>query len=559
MDISIIIVSYNVKSFLEQAIRTVLDAASGLTKEVFIVDNASSDGSVEMVKSMYSDVTLIENDENVGFARATNMALRLVKGDYILLLNPDTIVHKDAIRKMLDFFKETPDAGAVGVKIINPDGSLQLACRRGFPTPGVAFFKIVGLSGLFPQSRIFGGYNLTYLDPDEVHEVDALSGSFMMFTRQVLEDVGYLDEDFFMYGEDLDYCYRIKKAGWKIYYVPHAEIIHFKGESVKKLTLLRSLWIFYNAMNVFVSKHFKGQFLLFPRWLISLGIILRFLWSGIVVAAHAAAIPTVDLLLVNISLMISVYMRFHSDLADLLLPLYDWLGLTQYEMPRFTLFQVTSILVFYSLIYIGSLFFAGSYGGYRYSVKRAVSGTSIGFVFVIFIVFFLRYNVSVLEQYNLSRLVALYSWALNVLFISGWRMAMHRLVTKRTGTSLGKKRILVVGVGKLGRIFTDVVQNNPHLGYEVVGFVDPGVGKRGESVDGFHVLGLLDDLGNLINQYRIDEVILATQNIPYSEILKIGSGFHFHRPRFLMIPDSFEHMNLERISRLPLINLTPES
>ncbi len=381
----------------------------------------------------------------------------------------------------------------------------------------------------------------------------------MMFTRKILEDVGYLDEDFFMYGEDLDYCYRIKKAGWKIYYVPHAEIIHFKGESVKQLTFLQSLWIFYKAMNVFVSKHFKGCFMMPLRWLITLGIVLRFLWAGIVGAAQAATVPVMDLLFINFGLIFGMHLRFESPLSDFLTPLYEWLNLTQYDFPVFTPGEEITILFFYSLIYIGSLFTVGAYGQYRYSAKRAALGASLGLVFIVFIVFLLRYNVSFLKKYNLSRLVALYSWAFNILFVSGWRLTLRWVATRRFGTFLGKKRILVVGVGKQGRFFAEFVQNKPHFGYEVVGFVDPGIGRRGESVNGLHVLGLLNDLGNLINQYGIDEVILATQNVPYSEILKTGSGFHFNRPRFLMIPESFESMDLTRISRLPLINLTPES
>ena len=461
---------------------------------------------------------------------------------------------------MLEFFHKNPDAGAVGCKIINPDGTLQLACRRGFPSPGVAFFKIVGLSGLFPNSKIFGGYNLTYLDPDEVHEVDALSGSFMMFRRETYTDVGFLDEDYFMYGEDLDYCYRIKKAGWKIYYVPHAEIIHFKGESVKKISFIKSLRLFYGAMKIFVSKHFKGRFMFPLRCLISLGIIFRFIWAGVEGAARVAFIPLVDLILINFGLILGINLRFGSKLSDLITPVYDYLNLTEYDLPMFSTLELVTIFSIYSVIYMSCFIFVGVYRRYSYSAKRAALGSSLGLVFIVFIVFFLRYNVSFLKETNLSRLVAVYSWIFDIILVSGWRLMIRAVVRKSSGTSFGRKRILVVGVGEQGRFFAKVVRKNPHLGYEMVGFVDPESGNRGESVDGYHVLGLTGDLGELVTQYRIQEVILASENVPYSEILKVGTGFRLTQPRFLIVPDSFHRMYSDEkgISSLPLISLTPE-
>ena len=166
---------------------------------------------LKWLKKKHPSVKLIENDTNVGFARANNRALHLASGKYVLLLNPDTVLRRDTLSTMIDFLDNHPETGAAGCKVINPDGSLQLACRRGFPTPGVAFFKMIGLSNLFPRSKTFGAYNLNYLDPDSLAEVDAISGSFMMLRKEVLDSIGFLDKDFFMYGEDLDLCYRIRQ------------------------------------------------------------------------------------------------------------------------------------------------------------------------------------------------------------------------------------------------------------------------------------------------------------------------------------------------------------
>ena len=227
--LSIVIVNYNVREFLEQALSSLQAALAGLSHEVWVVDNASTDGSVEWLRSHYPQVRLIANTVNVGFARANNQALAACQGQFICLLNPDTIVQENTFSSLLAFFAAHPHAGAVGCKVLNPDGSLQLACRRSFPTPWVALTKIIGLAALFPRSRIFGRYNLTFLDPEQSAEVEALSGSFMLIRRETVQQVGFLDEAFFMYGEDLDYCFRIREAGWQIHYVPDTRIIDRKS------------------------------------------------------------------------------------------------------------------------------------------------------------------------------------------------------------------------------------------------------------------------------------------------------------------------------------------
>ena len=285
MDLSIVIVSYNVKGFLEQALRALIHAAEGIEAEILVVDNASFDGSPEMVESLFPQVHLMRS-ENVGFAGGNNLALRQCKGRYVLLINPDTLVQADTLRVMMRFLEEHPAAGAAGCKLLNPDGTLQLACRRGFPTPMAALSKMVGLAALFPRSPVFGAYNLTYLRPEQTHEVDALSGSFMMVRREVLDAVGLLDERFFMNGEDLDWCYRIKKAGWRIYYVPDTQVIHFGGQSQKLVSRYRERLWFYRAMYLFVKKHRKEGYAHWPLGLLALGIAVR---GSLAVACATAA------------------------------------------------------------------------------------------------------------------------------------------------------------------------------------------------------------------------------------------------------------------------------
>ncbi|WP_412068531.1 glycosyltransferase [Rubrivirga sp. IMCC43871] len=278
VDVSVVIVTYNVREFLEQALRSVEAASAGLSVETFVVDNDSADGSVEMVRERFPDVRVIANEANVGFATANNQAIREAAGRHVLVLNPDTILQEDTLRTLVAFMDDHPDAGAAGCRILNPDGTFAPESRRSFPTPAVAFYRIAGLSKLFPQSPTFGRYNLTHLPLDEVCEVDALSGSCMMVRKAaVLGDgewglgsqetgpsptpdtqtptpAGLFDEAFFMYGEDLDWCYRIQQAGWRIYYTPDTQIVHYKGESTKKGDL-RYVMLFYGAMLRFVEKH----------------------------------------------------------------------------------------------------------------------------------------------------------------------------------------------------------------------------------------------------------------------------------------------------------------
>ena len=217
MKLSVIIVNYNVAHFLEQALNSVFKALKNVDGEVFVVDNNSVDSSVAMVQAKFPQVHLIANKENVGFSKANNQAIRLSQGEYVLLLNPDTVVEEDTFEKCIRFMDETPDAGGLGVKMVNGKGEFLPESKRGIPLPSVAFYKLFGLSKLFPKSQRFGAYHLTYLDENEIHSVEVLAGAFMLLRKSVLDQIGLLDEDYFMYGEDIDLSYRILKGGYKNY------------------------------------------------------------------------------------------------------------------------------------------------------------------------------------------------------------------------------------------------------------------------------------------------------------------------------------------------------
>ena len=252
--LSIVIVNYNVCGFLEQCLLSLADAVKEIPHEIFVVDNASTDGSDTYIPRRFPQVKYIYNTENVGFARANNQAMALSSGRYVLLLNPDTVVGESVLSEACRFLDDHPDAGALGVKMLDGDGRFLPESKRGFPSPWVSFCKIFGLAKIFPRSPRFGRYHLRYLDENEINRVDVLSGAFMLLRRSTLDRCGLLDEQFFMYGEDIDLSYRMTLTGRHNYYLP-LRIIHYKGESTKTESL-RYVRIFYQAMLIFLREHY---------------------------------------------------------------------------------------------------------------------------------------------------------------------------------------------------------------------------------------------------------------------------------------------------------------
>ncbi len=495
VDLSIIIVNYNVKEFLENALLSIRKAIEGISAEIFIVDNASEDGSVEMVKQKFPEVNLIANGENVGFAKANNQALKLAKGKYVLLINPDTIVQEDTFKVLISFLDSHPECGMVGCKVLNPDGTLQLACRRSFPTPWVAFTKMVGLSNLFPKSKVFAKYNLTYLDPGEVTEVDAVSGSFMMIRREVYEQVGGLDEEFFMYGEDLDWCYRIKKAGWKIYYVPYTQIIHFKGESTKRSNI-DEVRVFYDAMRIFVKKHYK-EFAL-------LGIILRF---GILFRGLIAVIGKffknywdmlIDLVVVVFSFLLGEFVRFGQIFA-----------LPKYAYPE--------VLIVPPFIVLFSLYSFGIYTNRKFSIGYALIGVWFSSLILSSLTFFLK-------QYAFSRMIVLVMTGLNTVFIPGWRLVL-RILGKIPFVNIRivTKRVLIVGAGANAISLIKKLKNKTSENIKIVGIVDFDLKKVGQKIEGVEIIGNVSTIDRIIRERKINDVIFLSDEIPYADILAIIS------------------------------------
>ncbi|MBN2355821.1 glycosyltransferase [candidate division KSB1 bacterium] len=535
--LSIIIVSYNVREFLEQAILSIEKAVGNIKHEIFVVDNNSADGSAELVAHRFPGVHLLRNHENVGFARANNQALSKCRGSYICLINPDTIVQEDTFAQLLAFFENHPKAGAVGCKILNPDGTLQLACRRSFPTPWVAFTKIVGLAKLFPKSRWFGRYNLTYLDADEIAEVEAISGSFMLLRRRVVAQVGPLDESFFMYGEDLDWCYRIRQAGWKIFYVPNTQIVHFKGESSKR-SPFEQRRLFYEAMHRFVHKHFRRGQAWVPSWALIVAIYVRAFLSHLSALIRALTWPLMDLFCMTLALAIAIYIRFA--------PLYPWRA-----------FVIVHVI--YTTIWFGSLLAHGVYHRWRFSAVKAASAVLLGWVMNSAVTFFFK-------EIGFSRLVVLYAGGLNLIFLAGWRFMLKALAQiswyffrSNLGRLVLNRNALLIGDRESCEHILHRLKRRLDAAYSVRGVVLAKAGSGAEKIGSVPIYTGIDHINELIKREKIQEVIFATDRIPYNQMLGVIAASSGSRVNFKLVPSSMDVMigkaSVEYIDDIPFMEI----
>ncbi|MGA7160717.1 MAG: glycosyltransferase [Bacteroidota bacterium] len=532
MDVSVIIVNYNVRDFLSNALVSVFKALEGIEGEVFVVDNASDDGSCDLIRHSFPQVRLIANGVNVGFAKANNQALALSAGKYLMLLNPDTIVQEDTFRTLIAFFEANDDVGMAGCKILNPDGTLQLPCRRSFPTPWVAFTKVSGLSSLFGSTKLFGKYNLTYLNPDESYEVDAISGSCMMVRHEVLDKIGGLDESFFMYGEDLDWCYRVQRGGWKVFYVADTKIIHYKGESTRRSDI-DELKIFYKAMRLFVRKHHQGSVVF--ESIIELAIDARRIIAALMRYGKPFLVSLFDFCIVVGTILFAAYVR--SD---------RFFSFPSYAYPW--------ALIVPSCIVVLSLFVAGAYSSRKLSISHSFSAVFFAFIVISALTAFIK-------NFAFSRVIMVISGALAVFLIPGWRL-MIRLTGARSPISrktLFGRKTLIVGTGQAGQELLKKLRNKPGEGYDVVGFIDVNRQRLNQKILGIEILGSVDTIGKVINDYRIDDVIFSTDAIPYSTILSVISKSRNRMVDFKLVPNSLEVIigksRIDQLDEIPFIEI----
>ncbi len=490
MKLSVIIVNYNVEFFLEQCLHSVEKAISGMEAEVFVVDNVSVDGSCAMVKEKFPWVNLIENTENVGFSKGNNQAMRISKGEYFLLLNPDTVVEEDTFSKVVDFMDEHPETGGLGVKMVDGKGNYLPESKRGLPTPWVAFYKIFGLSALFPKSKRFNRYYLGNLSPDETHEIEILSGAFMMMRKKALDEVGLLDEAFFMYGEDIDLSWRIVLGGYKNHYFPHTRIIHYKGESTKKGSL-NYVFVFYNAMIIFAKKHFDAQHAKVFSFLIKSAIYLRAALAIITRFVKSAWQAVLDfaLILGGLWVMQDAYAQLSNKIYD------ERLSAVAFSM--------------YALTWMGSILFSG---GYDKPVKlgKIMKGVLLGAAVIL-----MAYSL-LPEALRFSRaMILLGTLWVSVVFVLS-RSLMHALVkgSHRFSGSTVKRYALVGSNEEIDRIEHLMQQTRSGMPFRVHVAVD-------EQADGHSSgVGHVSQLDEIIRVHKINEVVFSGKDLEAKSIIE---------------------------------------
>ncbi len=493
MKLSVIIVNYNVRHFLEQSLLSVRKAAARLPVEVWVVDNNSVDDSVGMVREKFPEVHLIVNTENTGFAVANNQAIRLSQGEYVLLLNPDTVVEEDTFEKCVQFMDAHPDAGGLGVRMIDGSGKFLPESKRGFPSPWTAFCKTFGLSRLFPHSRLFNHYHLGYLDEHQTHAVEVLAGAFMLLRRSVLDEIGLLDEAFFMYGEDIDLSYRILQAGHRNYYFPETTIIHYKGESTKKGSL-NYVRVFYQAMIIFARKHFHGRQAVLFVMMLQAAIWFR---AGLTLASHilkSTFLPLLDAGLIYGGLVVlkNFWASYYHRDAGYFDDTFIWVN-----APLYTLFWLSGI------------YFSGGYEE-KGNLCRLTRGLFLGTLLIAAVYGFM----DMAFRSSRALIVLGAAWALTGTFLlrAGWHFLRYR--NFNVGRP-GERNIVIVGRREESKRVQRLLQQ-AQAPVHYIGAVCPDA-----DADPSEYLGSLDKLRDIATIYRIEEIIFCAADVASQDIMRL--------------------------------------
>lgn len=502
--LSVIIVNYNVQYFLEQALLSALKAAERVPTEIWVVDNNSVDNSVEMVRSKFPHVHLIANKKNVGFSTANNQAIAQSSGEYVLLLNPDTVVREDTFEKTVAFMDAHPDAGGLGVKMIDGRGNFLPESKRGFPSPSVAFYKTFGLSKLFPKSERFNRYHLGYLSNDETHEVDVLSGAFMLLRTSVLNKIGYLDEAFFMYGEDIDLSYRIVQAGYKNYYFADTTIIHYKGESTKKGSL-NYVRTFYQAMIIFTEKHFQASGARLFVLMLRLAIYFRASITLVSNTLRAVYQPLLDASIIFAGLYV----------------LQNFWATARFDDANYfpdTLLYINFPL--YIIVWLSCVYIQGGYDrGNRFAPM--LSGVAVGTLLVAAIYGFLPMDL----RYSRVLIVLGMLWAMVGM---GLIRILQNIIRHKTFfyNNLHNRNIIIIGnKAESERVLS--LLHRVQLDMNFIGTVAPSE----DTSDYAHYLGGLHQLSEIVHIYKVNEIIFCGVDLSTEQIIgfmtNLGEAIHY--------------------------------
>jgi GT2 family glycosyltransferase len=515
--ISIVIVNYKVPHCLIEALHSLRLADLYDRSEVIIIDNASGDNSRELVTSKFREVKWIQLNANIGFGKACNVGVEAAGGRYLLLLNPDTVISGNTLSSAVEFMEAHPSAGLVGPKILNTDGTLQHSCRRSIPTPSVAFYYLSGLSYLFPKSKRFGRYHLTYMDEDETAQVDVISGSFMFMKRELFNEIGGFDKRFFMYGEDIDLCYRITQAGYGVWYYPHIKIIHQKGKSSSKRRI-RSRIDFYEAMIIFSQKYRNLQDMFFPWWLMWVGIVFQgALNIGAIIARSAAAVA-VDLGVINLAVWAGFGPLALHEWITVFTDGYTWLCGPLWDKPVYAdglTRPLAAVHAAVSFAYIFMFLYNGIYSARQYSVKNLFFSGMLSSALVLS-------GVHFLTGYCLDTFVP--ALAAAVLGVVAWRAVLPLFIKGLRGRIFAPERALIIGDDEDIRRYIGGMDRR--RGVRVAGIVRIGRGGRDaagapSAIGGYPVLGGIDGLEQALSGTKADTLLIAASKPWYSDIIDI--------------------------------------
>lgn len=511
MKISIVIVNYNVAYFLEHCLYSVRDACKNIEAEVFVVDNNSVDNSILMLKEKFPEVILIANKDNVGFSKANNQAMRIANGEYILLLNPDTVVEEDTFEKCIEFMDSHPEAGGLGVKMIDGAGKILPESKRGFPSPWVSFCKMSGLTKLFPYSKKYAGYYMGHLSYEQTNEVDVLAGAYMLMRKECLDKVGLLDEDYFMYGEDIDLSYRITKGGYKNYYFPQARIIHYKGESTKKGSL-NYVYTFYNAMAIFAKKHLSSRANVLFSIIIKLAIWLRAALSFCSRIFKDMLLPVLDFVLV----FISYYFLEKWWSVNI------WNDANYY--PKEYLFGVVPI---YIAIWLFSIYLSGGYSK-PIRIQKIVSGVFFGMITILVFYSLLP------EELRYSRALVLLGAVVSLFIIIIIRFVYRFLYSGKWSLSdRAYKRYIIIGNENEAVRVADLLRTTD-VQAEFIGLVEPQ--EKENSNPNF--IGSANQIQEILRIYKINEVIFCAKCLSQQKIISMMAQLQANDIHFTIAPPS---------------------
>ncbi|HKJ45934.1 MAG TPA: glycosyltransferase [Balneolales bacterium] len=538
IDISIIIVNYNVKEFLANLLNSIYKAQHQLSLEIIVVDNASIDDSINYLKKRYPKVIYLANEQNVGFGKANNQAINISRGKYALIINPDTLIREDTLITMYNHMENHPETGAAGCKLLNPDGSFALESRRSIPTPFSALWKILGLTALFPKNKTFADYYLSWMDEDKPSRVPVLSGSFMFFRTEVLKELKGFDDQFFMYGEDIDLCHRVNEAGYNIDYVPDTSIVHFKGESTKKDNI-DYIVLFNKALYQFFKKHYGYSYSIFFRTIVLLGILIRGVISYGKALFKKGLFPLSELLIINLIVSAGFILRFNINLTN---------GLQNYQLHYLTI----NILI--TTIFLLGAKYYNLYSKNRNSILTIVKTVILSFAGVALITFFVR-------QFAFSRLILGVGLVISTIILSLGRLIRKNLLSNPNYVRgrIRPVKLFIVGTDETTSRFIRRIRTKVDWNYEISGLISDKPVIEPEEVENVPIIGSINELPGLVHKNDIDQIIFMLGALSHDEILHVITQIQDVNVVYKMVPDSLDFIigksNIEYLDDIPVLDV----